>query len=631
MLRELREAFHRFKKEGVLLPPAYKRKDVSWFIHLRSGSASLEGPYGRKDGVRPIPAPDRQRSGKATAQNLKPYLLVDDARYVLGVPEEGKESEANLLHQGFKELIQKAYQKTQNQHVKAVLDLLESPQLEELRKKLREEFRQKGGKPRDLLAFKVDEVIPTDHEKVQDFWAQHLAEEIQGGFGYCALCEGWRNVLRILPREVVILGQKCQLISFNQKAFESFGKEQAENAPLCFVCASQVVDTLDYLIRSERHTRPLYSEQNGGLRNQLAVFWLSERVEMGLSERVEMGLSKRVEMGLSKRVEMGLSKRVEMGLSKRVEMPSETLVDLEELLGSVLSEPLSSAPPADLSQLQELLATPWTGKEWSLKLDENRFHLAILSANKGRLVVREWLVVPLARLKEALGRFLEGTRLVYPWGEKPQPVPVGALVQALGDGNPGLVRGLLRTAYLGASPPHALSLGIHLLRNPRAFIPEEGEGWKRLHALVAALKLWLFYGKEEAKRMAELDMERKSPAYLSGRLLAVLEEAQKRASGYKLKRTLVDRFYGAASTTPAATFGTLLRLSTTAHLSKVGKELNQMVEEILSRLSEAGGFPRTLNLVEQAEFALGFYHQRAYFRSNRVDKEEEGAQGREAK
>lgn len=120
--------------------------------------------------------------------------------------------------------------------------------------------------------------------------------------------------------------------------------------------------------------------------------------------------------------------------------------------------------------------------------------------------------------------------------------------------------------------------------------------------------------------MAELDRERKEPAYLSGRLLAVLEEAQKRASGYTLKRTLVDRLYGAASTTPAATFGALLRLSTTAHLPKVGKELNQAVEEILSQLDEAGGFPRTLNLIGQAEFALGFYHQRAYFRANRGKK-----------
>jgi CRISPR-associated protein Csd1 len=583
MLRGLKEAYDRFRKEGTLLPPVYKEKSVSWFIHLGKGKASLEGPYSKRDGVKPVPAPDRQRSGKASESNLKPYLLVDDARYVLGFSQEGKEEEAALLHKGFKELTEKAWRETKDPDAKAVLkevlDFLTSPELEDLR----EEFRRRGGKPKDLLAFKVHGILPTELEEVQAFWAQHLAEEIQEGEGFCALCGNLGPVLRIFPRELVVLGQKCQLVSFNQEAFESFGKEQAANAPLCFTCASQVVDTLDHLIRSELHKRALYWEEGGGLRNQLAVFWLSEKVEVPLEERP---------------------------------------VDLEALLGDVLSEAptRSLTPPADLTQLQELLAMPWTGKAGPLNLDETRFYLAILSANKGRLVVREWFAVSLARLKETLGRFLEGTRLVGPWGEAPHPLPVGALVQALGDGNPGLVRGLLRTAYLGTPPPHALSLAAHLLRNPKVLTPEDREGWRRLHALVAALKLWLFYGKKEAKRMAELDRERKDPAYLSGRLLAVLEEAQKRASGYTLKRTLVDRFYGAASTTPAATFGALLRLSTTAHLPKVGKELNQAVEEILSQLDEAGGFPRTLNLIGQAKFALGFYHQRAYFRANRGKK-----------
>jgi CRISPR-associated protein Csd1 len=587
MLRELEEVFHRFRKEGALLPLAYKKKPVSWFIHLGEGKASLEGPYGKREGVAPVPAPDRQRSGKPSEGNLKPYLLVDDARYVLGLPEEGREEEAALLHKGFKELAEKAWRETKSPDVKAVLkavlDFLTSPELEDLR----EEFRRKGGKPKgELLAFKVRGVLPTELEEVQAFWARHLAEEIQGDEGFCALCRNRGPVLRIFPREVVVLGQKCQLVSFNQEAFESFGKVQAANAPLCFTCASQVVDTLDHLIRSELHSRPLYREEEGGLRKQLAVFWLSEKVEV----------------------------------------PLEAPVDLEALLGAVLSEaPTHSTPPADLTQLQKLLATPWTGEAWPLNLDETRFYLAILSANKGRLVVREWFAVSLARLKGALGRFLEGTRLVRPWGEASHPLPVGALVQALGDGNPGLVRGLLRTAYLGTPPPHALSLATHLLRNPKVLTPEDREGWKRLHALVAALKLWLFYGKEEAKRMAELDREKKDPAYLSGRLLAVLEEAQKRASRYTIKRTLVERFYGAASTTPAATFGALLRLSTTAHLPKVGKELNQAVEEILSELDQAGGFPRTLNLIGQAEFALGFYHQRAYFRANHGKKAEEEA------
>lgn len=582
LLGKLREAAQRFREEGSLPPTAYKPRQVDWFIHLRGQGVHLEGPY--KKELRPIFAPDRQRSGKPSKDNLKPYLLVDDARYVLGLPEEGKAEEAKLLHEGFKELVRKAWEAKGNQEVKAVLDFLESPGLD----RIREEFRKRGGKPRDVLAFKVNGHLVTDIQDVQDFWVEHLEEENRAKEGYCALCGRWGPVSRLLPREVVVLGQKCALISFNQKAFVSFGKEQTENAPLCFKCAAEVVDALNHLIT--HHSEPLYVERDGGLNNQLAVFWLSRKVEVPLQSGP---------------------------------------VDLEKALAALMAggDPKTSPLPPELSQLEALLQVPWTGKEWALNLDETGFHLAVLSANKGRLVVREWFATSLAPLRENLSRFLEATRLVLPEGEEIRPVPVGAL----GQGNPSLVRGLLRTAYLGTKPPTALSLAVHALKNPKVLNPEKAEKGERaelrarLHALVSALKVWLFYEEREVGRMAELDREARAPAYLLGRLLAVLEEAQKRASNYALRRTLVERFYGAASTAPAATFGMLVRLATIAHLPKVGKELRELLEELLFRLDEAGGFPRTLNLAEQAEFALGFYHQRASFRANRGgQKSDEG-------
>lgn len=124
--------------------------------------------------------------------------------------------------------------------------------------------------------------------------------------------------------------------------------------------------------------------------------------------------------------------------------------------------------------------------------------------------------------------------------------------------------------------------------------------------------------------MSALDTRFKSRPYLCGRLLAILEEAQLRASNFHLNRTLVERFYGAASTAPAATFGGLIRLATTAHLPETGKDLNLLMEEVMASLDEAGGFPRTLTLIEQAEFGLGFYHQRAAFRARRRRNKDEG-------
>lgn len=121
--------------------------------------------------------------------------------------------------------------------------------------------------------------------------------------------------------------------------------------------------------------------------------------------------------------------------------------------------------------------------------------------------------------------------------------------------------------------------------------------------------------------MEMLDPSRNVRAYLCGRLFAVLEEVQRRAAVGKLNATIADRFYGATAAAPAANLAYLLNRAQTSHLAKIRRErrghgeLEQLIGEVLARIHELGGFPKTLTLPEQAEFALGFYHQRVQFRA----------------
>lgn len=119
------------------------------------------------------------------------------------------------------------------------------------------------------------------------------------------------------------------------------------------------------------------------------------------------------------------------------------------------------------------------------------------------------------------------------------------------------------------------------------------------------------------------DYKRNSP-YLSGCLLAILEAIQSRP-GNKVNTTLVDRFYGAASTAPATVFANLISMTTKAHLPKLrreGKEsftlrsgnginINDRMGETCAAINEAGGFKAFLTPKEQGQFALGFYAERA--------------------
>jgi len=299
------------------------------------------------------------------------------------------------------------------------------------------------------------------------------------------------------------------------------------------------------------------------------------------------------------------------------------LNNLESIdFGAALAATAGKPALTTTSQLLHLLKLPWFPVDASLRLDDYGFYLGILSPNVGRVALREWVAVSLVVLKKNLARFLEASRMVSPRGEPPQPLSIGTILQALELKSPNLSRELLRTAYLGCDPPQGLwTAAVNRFRIPN-ILQDPREAW-RLQALAGALKLGLYYNKEEVN-MSELNVGHKSAAYLCGRLLSILEQAQLRASGFNLNTTLVDRFYGAASTAPAASFGGLIALATKAHLPKVGAEMNVKVEEVMSDLDDIGGFPKTLTLAQQAEFALGFYHQRAAFRAKRENKKNEG-------
>jgi CRISPR-associated protein Csd1 len=109
-----------------------------------------------------------------------------------------------------------------------------------------------------------------------------------------------------------------------------------------------------------------------------------------------------------------------------------------------------------------------------------------------------------------------------------------------------------------------------------------------------------------------LDPTNTNPAYRLGRLFATLEKIQEEASP-KLNATIRDRYYGAASSTPATVFPTLLRLSR-HHLGKLSTGLainrEKLIGEIMDGFDAAIFPPRTMSLPDQARFALGYYQQR---------------------
>jgi CRISPR-associated protein Csd1 len=191
------------------------------------------------------------------------------------------------------------------------------------------------------------------------------------------------------------------------------------------------------------------------------------------------------------------------------------------------------------------------------------------------------------------------------------------------DANPNFLRGLLRTAFIGQMPPHGL-LEVAIQRFAKSIRPKSDERastkaqrLRQLHALAALIKLVLTHGKGDNMIQETLNPHQRQPSYLCGRLLAVLAEAQRRASGSPLNRTLLDRFYGSVSTAPGAFLPMLIKRTITDHLPKIRREnrghaqLNSLIQELAKGIDDGGGFPQTLSLFQQGAFVLGFYQQRA--------------------
>ena len=597
MLRELVEAADRFRDEKKPLPSSTKPRQPTWVITFDDeGNSQLLGPY-KRDDHRAIVAPDRQRSGAIGPDNLKPYLLVDDGRYVLGKAEPGKAGEAVLAHRAFMALLKLAGERTGDPEIARILAFLSQP--------LPEEFVRRVG-PKDIVTFRTASgEFPCERDPIQGFWRDYLASELTADFSAtCSLCGQYGKILRLLPSEIVVMGQKCSVTSFNLSAFTSRAKLQSTNAPLCYDCAASAIGALSYLIRDPKHHSVIARDKGKGpgnpMRNELAIYWLREP-----QGQPSGGIS----------------------------------IDLEDAISALLRDEneltVGGTPPPDLAQLERLLNVSWTASASATHLSTNSFNLAVLSANKARLVVREWLVVPLDDLRDRLGRFLQGTRIVGPNGEAARALAIPAIVDALETTDPQNTRGLLRVAFLGDRPPEALcSAALLRFRNvllsgkahntstARSEEAQRREQLATLQVLAAVIKLARTYGGKEAETLEHLDRDHARPAYACGRLLAALEEAQRRASRGSLNATLVDRFYAAASTAPASTLGTLIERAQTSHLPKIRKEnrgykeLQELIQEIMGHFQAEHAIPHTLTMPQQADFALGYYHQRAAFRGN---------------
>ena len=285
---------------------------------------------------------------------------------------------------------------------------------------------------------------------------------------------------------------------------------------------------------------------------------------------------------------------------------------LEEYLASLISGGGKDNPDAHIDAVKSLYKSLYNGK-YTEPDGKEKFYLLGLSPNSARIVVRFWHETTVAALSESIAAWYDDLQMVRgensPYPEyMPLPRLLGNLVL---DGKmenlpSDLIAQITDAALNNRVLPVSLLQAV--LRRNKA---EQKITYGRASLLKAYINRALRAGR--LKNMKELtmslDRNRQDIGYVLGRLFAVLEKTQAEANP-GLNATIADRYFGSASSTPIAVFGTLMRLLP-HHLNKLEFEGRavQLQWEIRQILEHCQRFPNHLNLEQQGLFAIGYYHE----------------------
>lgn len=607
------------------LPPGFKMAGHrTWLINLTEDGTISGSPAKTSDFPHPIPKAPPGRTAGVIAT-----LVVDKASYALGIGG----NEARKEHADYLKVLRSCSRDVcSNSSVSDESKRTLQATIAFHRSK--NDFESSQIKDDDIVIFQVGNLPYLFSDASMTRWLSDYQGKkltVAGSSEICCVCGTNCSPPRIAEK-VSLFQQRFPISCVNFDAACSFGKKQLLNSPICLECSASSTSLLSHLVSAADGENKFNvvlargKERNGRpMSNQMAVFWTKEKVEIAVGE----------------------------SKLHAEEVVRLSLIDDE-------SPPVDYTPKANAEHLKTLLESPWYchGKEVS-QVNPVGFYFAILSPNKSRLVIREWMETSIATVKDSLLNYRQALSIINLADGDTFVPPLTLILRSLrGPASkrnphdeqprlaaiePELLRQMIRCMYAGAPPPEALLIrAVQAFRAP-ATAADEGESYKRLcsrrAALSAAMKLVLTYNDpnntiamEQLETLHDTDCayKRQSP-YLCGRLLALLNDLQYRASTSRRgpNTTLVDKFYAAASTAPQSVFGSLLKQANTAHLPKLRKDssrnypvktshgdvyVTDLLNEIVNLIDTDCGLPKQLAMRQQAEFALGYHHQQAVLR-----------------
>lgn len=490
---------------------------------------------------------------RANAAAKTPNFMVDKAAYIFGMSDNAQKK---VHHESFIKRIDEVCEGCSDEGVVAVKAFLEkwnpadSPQLEG--------WKEICGAHGKWVAFRLrgDSVFVHDRPAVKSLWKAFLANENHPE-GVSFLDGAVHDIQSQYAQ--FKFGSGASLVSFNKKAYESYGKKKGENAPISVDAEFKSSTALKYLLRSRI--------QRLRIGDATTVFWAEK------------------------------------------ESPIETF--MRHVLNPSIEDEKANVP------VQKFLEAVRKGRlPDEIEADGDiKFYILALSPNQARLALRFFYVCSVEELMERLRDHFQCLEMEH--SERDIPFPgiwhlLKETARESKDISPVLGGALTRSILTGCNYPQNLYQGV--LGRIRA---DHRVNYLRASILKAVLKR-----NHNQEVPMSWDSNRRDIAYLLGGLFAVLEKAQRDALG-KVNTTIKDRFFSAASATPASVFPRLLRLSQ-HHIEKseYGYVSDRRIADLMEHIDS---FPTHMGLQDQGVFAIAYYQKK----NDLYRKKETKAEGEE--
>lgn len=368
--------------------------------------------------------------------------------------------------------------------------------------------------------------------------------------------------------------------SFKQESFQSYGLAQSANAAMSEDAAKLYTTALNHLIR-ERSIR---------LAGSRIAYWYTGASNVP----AEFDPAKIVIDGFD------LSQFITASDTDDVQAESASPRERAQAEGAARS-------------LLELVR-----KADRMDLMKAQFRAITVSANSGRVVIRDWMEGAFQDFAGHVDTWFQDMQIIRRDGKGVARDPKFFAVLA------GTVRdpkditsptevALWRAAVRGSPIP------AHIAANALArFRIDLIQDRPTSHAQAGLLKAFCIRQTRWGISLmpditTKLNETTNDPAYVAGRILAMLGQIQAKAlPGVNVG--VVERYYAAASTSPALILGRLIRTALTAHLPKIKPAglqfwFDDQLAKLIAVLNESP--KKTLTMEEQTLFALGYYQQRA--------------------